>query len=79
MDTKYSRRLICVSCGHDSYLESNYDESYIMCMYCHREYNGGIYELLDLNSQTKNQENTQVDQEIKNEARQNFSEPFKMN
>lgn len=70
---------MCVSCGHDSYLESNYDESYIMCMYCHREYNGGIHELLDLNSQTMNQENTQVDQEIKNEARQNFSEPFKMN
>lgn len=78
MNTKYSKRLSCVSCGHDSYLESNYDKSYIMCMYCYREYYGGTNELLDLNSKIMNQENTQVDQRINNEARENFSESFEM-
>lgn len=50
-----------------------------MCMYCYREYHGGTTELLDLNSKIMNQGNTQVNQEIKNETRQNFSESFKMN
>lgn len=78
MNTKHSRRLICVSCGHDSYLESNYDESYIMCMYCHREYKGGTNELFELNSKIRNSKNTQVE-EIKDETRTHLSESLKMN
>lgn len=79
MNTKHSQRLICVSCGHDAYLEPNYDESYIMCMYCHREYKGGINELFELNSKVMHSKNTQVEKEIKDEARMNLSESFKMN
>lgn len=79
MNTKHSQRLICVSCGHDSYLESNYDESYIMCMYCHREYRGGTNELFELNSQITNSQKTQVEKEIKDEARTHLSKSFKMN
>lgn len=41
--------LKCVSCGHSTYFEFNYDRSYLMCMYCFREYKGGYEELYQLN------------------------------
>lgn len=79
MDSKHSRRLVCVSCGHDSYLESNYDESYIMCMYCHLEYKGGSHELLALNSQILTGKNTQVEKKIKDESKINLRESLNVN
>lgn len=78
MNTKHSQRLICVSCGHDAYLEPNYDESYIMCMYCHREYKGGINELFELNSMVMNSK-SQVESEIKDKSKMNLRESLKMN
>ena len=51
MNMKYKGRLICATCGHDSYLESNHDESYILCMFCQREYEGGYDELFQLNAE----------------------------
>ena len=48
-ETINDAELKCVTCGHGSYFESNYDRSYVMCMYCFREYKGGYDELYRLN------------------------------
>ncbi|MGE5394753.1 MAG: hypothetical protein ACM3P1_08400 [Candidatus Saccharibacteria bacterium] len=45
--------LKCISCGHSAYFEPNYDRSYIMCMYCFKEYRGGYEELYQLNKGQK--------------------------
>lgn len=51
MEVKNDTELKCISCGHSAYLEPNYDRSYIMCMYCLREYKGGYEELCLLNEE----------------------------
>lgn len=49
MKAKDEAELKCVSCGQSAYFEPNYDRSYVMCMYCFREYRGGYEELYQLN------------------------------
>lgn len=51
MEVNNDTQLKCISCGHSAYFEPNYDSSYIMCMYCHREYIGGYEELCLLNEE----------------------------
>jgi hypothetical protein len=79
MDLQYGGRLKCATCGHDSYFESNHDESYIMCMFCHREYVGGYQELIQLNSPNRELTNTTVEPKVKEEARKNLSDALEMN
>lgn len=78
MELKYNRRLKCVSCGQDSYFEPNHDESYIMCMYCCREYQGGYEELFRLNAQGLNNQKKEVETGIKMDAGKNLYKSTKL-
>ncbi|HET6558159.1 MAG TPA: hypothetical protein VFG54_12650 [Prolixibacteraceae bacterium] len=79
MDVKYVGKLKCATCGQDSYFEPNHDESYIMCMYCCREYHGGYAELFQLNAQRLDNQKIEVDTEIKIDAVKGLYKPTKLN
>lgn len=79
MDVKYNGRLKCATCGHDSYFEPNHDESYIMCLYCCTEYQGGYNELFQLNVQQLNDQEINVDTEIKMDAVKDLYQSTKLN
>lgn len=79
MKLRYNRKLKCTTCGQDSYFEPNHDESYIMCMYCCREYHGGYEELFQLNAQRFNNQDLEVESEIKMNAVKDLYKSSKLN
>lgn len=79
MNLEYNGGLKCATCGHDSYFEPNHDETYIMCMYCCREYMGGYAELFQLNAQQMNNQKIEVETEIKMDAVKDFYKSTKLN
>ena len=79
MNIEYNGRLNCVACGKDCYLESNQNESYILCMYCLREYLGGYDELLLLNRLKMENNKTEIEAPIIQQALQDLKQPFCMN
>lgn len=79
MELRYNRKLKCVTCGQDSYFEPNHDESYIMCMYCCREYHGGYEELFQLNAQRFDNPKIEVESEIKMDAVKDLYKSTKLN
>lgn len=79
MELRYNRRLRCATCGQDSYFEPNHDESYIMCMYCCREYHGGYEELFQLNVQELHNRKAEVEPDIKMDAVKDLYKSTKMN
>lgn len=60
----YEIRLRCATCGCEDQFEFNDDKSYIKCIFCNREYFGGIEELKDLNQEAIDD----VKEEIEKEA-----------
>lgn len=52
MQTEYSIKLRCATCGCDDQFEFNEDKSFVKCSFCNREYLGGIEELKELNAET---------------------------
>lgn len=64
MQTEYSLKLRCATCGCDDKFEFNEDKSYVKCTFCNREYFGGIEELKELNIDA-------ID-EVKEQIKRNF-------
>ena len=60
MQTEYSLKLRCATCGCDDKFEFNEDKSYVKCTFCNREYFGGIEELKELNTDTIDEVKEQI-------------------
>ena len=57
MQTEYSLKLRCATCGCDDKFEFNEDKSYVKCTFCNREYFGGIEELKELHEKARTTQN----------------------
>lgn len=60
MQTEYSLKLRCATCGCDDKFEFNEDKSYVKCTFCNREYFGGIEELKEFNTDTIDEVKEQI-------------------
>lgn len=64
MEKEYKIHLRCATCGREDNFEYNDDKTYVKCIFCNREYFGGVEELKELNEeQFKN-----LEEEIKLDA-----------
>lgn len=62
----------CDTCGDTSSFEFNEDKSWVKCVSCNREYNGGIEELKELNKEEINQEIENVKKEVTEDLKAEF-------
>jgi DNA-directed RNA polymerase subunit RPC12/RpoP len=76
MRTQYTARLRCATCGNDSDFEYNEDQSYIRCNLCNREYLGGYDELVSLNTEVKQQIESEIRKETKKELENMLKRAF---
>lgn len=65
MQDSYNKniQLRCLTCGQLSF-EFNEEKTWVKCINCGREYNGGYDELLELNQENINQELEESKEEI---------------
>lgn len=68
--------LKCATCG-DSEFEYNKDKSWIKCNRCGREYHGGYDELVQLNTQTINEEIKKTKEGLKSDLQKEFASMIK--
>lgn len=79
METEYTIKLRCATCGRDDQFEFSEDKSYIKCTFCNREYFGGIEELKELNVEAFEQVKEQIRKEVKEEISDVLRKAFKGN
>ena len=72
-------KLQCVVCGDNDSFESNDDNSYIKCLKCGREYNGGYDEVVELNQELINNEVENMKNEVVEDIHKIFEKAFKGN
>lgn len=78
MKDSYNKDVLlrCITCG-DTEFEFNDDKSWIKCIRCGREYDGGQDELIELNQKAINDELEDSKEEILKDLKKNVSEMFK--
>ncbi len=64
IQTKYSMKLRCATCGSDDKFEFNDDWSYVKCTFCNREYFGGIEELKEFNIEAFDEIKKQIEKDV---------------
>ena len=68
--------LKCSTCG-DSDFKYNEDKSWIKCNRCGREYHGGYDELVQLNTETINEEIKKTKEELEGDLQKELNNMFK--
>lgn len=79
MQTEYSLKLRCATCGCDDKFEFNEDKSYVKCTFCNREYFGGIEELKELNIDAIDEVKEQIKRNAAKYVQDEFKKAFKGN
>ncbi|MBN2819888.1 MAG: hypothetical protein JXP36_13000 [Bacteroidales bacterium] len=66
----------CITCG-DTDFDFKDDKAWIKCNRCGKEYNGGYYELVELNQENINQELEKNKEEIGKDLQKEMTDMFK--
>ncbi len=79
MKKEYFATLRCATCGCDDKFEYNDDKSYIKCVFCNREYFGGIEELQEYNQDVIENVKENIETDIIKNIREKFKKSLKGN
>ena len=73
----YDIRLRCATCGCEDQFEFNDDKSYIKCIFCNREYFGGIEELKGLSQDAFNDVKEEIEKYATSYIKDHLKKAFK--
>lgn len=69
--------LKCATCGDSSSFEFNEEKTWVICIKCNTEYNGGYDELVQLNQSDINGKINQMKNEVTNDLKADIDKMFK--